>query len=297
MEIRVLKYFLAVAREQNISSAAESLHLTQPTLSRQLKDLEDEIGKTLFIRGKRKITLTEDGVLFRKRAEEIIDLVKKTETEFLSSPNDISGEIFIGGGETLGMKFIANVLNSLHTDFPNIHFNVFSGNGDDVCEKLDNGLLDFGVLSEPVDIHKYNYIPEDFALIARYEKRREVSKAEVLECDFTYENNGMLVGVNKEQIIDAVRGRKKCLITASSGTIDFIRQIKAAYGAYVTVIGTYIDDRTLKELFASLPDITEEELRMRMHMGMQIKQFLLSDRKMFDYIVMYGGEDSVFNYD
>lgn len=158
MEIRVLKYFLAVAREQNISNAAETLHLTQPTLSRQLRDLEDKIGKALFIRGKRKITLTEDGVLFRKRAEEIIDLVKKTETEFLSSPNDISGEIFIGGGETLGMKFIANVLNSLHIDFPNISFNVFSGNGDDVCEKLDNGLLDFGVLSEPVDIHKYNYI-------------------------------------------------------------------------------------------------------------------------------------------
>lgn len=146
-------------------------------------------------------------------------------------------------------------------------------------------------------IQKYNYIPEDFALIARYEKRREVSKAEVLKCDFIYENNGMLVGFNKEQIIDAVRGRKKCLITTSSGTIDFIRQIKAAYGAYVTVIGTYIDDRTLKELFASLPDITEEELRMRMHTGMQIKQFLLSDQKMFNYIVMYGGEDSVFNCD
>lgn len=158
MEIRVLKYFLAVSREQNISNAAEYLHITQPTLSRQLKDLEDEIGKTLFIRGNRKITLTEDGILFKKRAEEIIDLVKKTETEFANTPDTISGEIFIGGGETLGMQFIANILNELHEDYPNIRYNIFSGNGNDVCEKLDNGLLDFGILIEPVDVDKYNYI-------------------------------------------------------------------------------------------------------------------------------------------
>lgn len=158
MEIRVLRYFLAVAREQNISNAAEVLHLTQPTLSRQLKELEDEIGKTLFIRGKRKITLTEDGVLFRKRAEEIVDLVKKTEVEFSESSNDISGEIFIGGGETNGFTFIAKIMNKLHEEYPNIRFNIFSGNSDDVTEKLDNGNLDFGVLIDPVDINKYNYL-------------------------------------------------------------------------------------------------------------------------------------------
>ena len=158
MEIRVLKYFLAVAREQNISNAAEVLHLTQPTLSRQLKDLEDELGTILFIRGKRKITLTEDGILFRKRAEEIINLVDKTESEFSSLSNNVSGEIFIGGGETLGMSFIANILNKLHEDYPNIRYNIFSGNGDDVCEKLDDGLLDFGLLIEPVNISKYGYL-------------------------------------------------------------------------------------------------------------------------------------------
>lgn len=158
MEIRVLKYFLAVAREQNITNAAESLHLTQPTLSRQLKDLEDELKTTLFIRGKRKIELTEDGILFRKRAEEIIDLVDKTKSELQNSSNTISGEIFIGGGETLGMNFIANILNKLHSDYANIRYNIFSGNGDDVCEKLDNGLLDFGLLLEPIDISKYSYI-------------------------------------------------------------------------------------------------------------------------------------------
>lgn len=158
MEIRVLKYFLAVAREQNISNAAEVLHLTQPTLSRQLRDLEDEMGKTLFIRGNRKITLTEDGILFKKRAEEIIELVQKTESEFSNSPNTISGEIYIGGGETLGMQFVAKILNELHEDYPDVRYNIFSGNGDDVCEKLDSGLLDFGILTEPIDISKYNYI-------------------------------------------------------------------------------------------------------------------------------------------
>lgn len=144
-------------------------------------------------------------------------------------------------------------------------------------------------------VPKYNYVPEDFALLPRFGQRKKVSREKVMECDFIYENNGMLVGFNKEQIIDAVRGRKKCLITVSSNTIDFIRQIKAAYGEYVTVIGTYIDDRTLKKLFEELPDITDKELRMRMETGVQIKKAILGDRKLFDYIVMYGGEESVFN--
>ncbi len=158
MEIRVLKYFLAVAREQNITNAADVLHITQPTLSRQLKELEDEIGKTLFIRGKRKITLTEDGRLLRKRAEEIVELVNKTESEFSNSSNEVSGEISIGGGETNGMRLIARTIKKLNINYPNIHYNFFSGNAEDVTEKLDKGLLDFGLLIEPVDVTKYEYI-------------------------------------------------------------------------------------------------------------------------------------------
>lgn len=183
MEIRVLKYFLAVAREQNISNAAEVLHITQPTLSRQLKDLEDEIGTTLFIRGKRKITLTEDGILFRKRAEEIIDLVDKTESEFSNLSNTVSGEIFIGGGETLGMTFIANILNELHQNYPNIRYNIFSGNGDDVCEKLDNGLLDFGILTEPININTYNYLKLPYYDIwgVLMKKESELAKHDIIE--------------------------------------------------------------------------------------------------------------------
>ena len=147
-------------------------------------------------------------------------------------------------------------------------------------------------------IQKYHYIPSDFTLPARFGSRNEASKETVEKCDFTYEYNGMLVGVNKDQIIDAVRGRKKCLITASSHTIEFVRQIKAAYGEYVTVIGTYIDDRTLKQMFEALsdPEITNEELEKRLETGVKIKETILAHRELFDYIVMYGGEDSTFNF-
>ncbi|MCI8273917.1 MAG: LysR family transcriptional regulator [Clostridia bacterium] len=159
MEIRLLKYFLAVAREENITAAAESLHITQPTLSKQLMELEDELGKKLFIRGKRKITLTEDGIILRKRAGEIINLVEKTQSELSSLDEEtISGDIYIGASETDGMRIIAKASNNLQKKYPNIHYHLFSGNSEDVLEKLDKGLIDFGILSEPSDIKKYGYI-------------------------------------------------------------------------------------------------------------------------------------------
>lgn len=127
MELRLLRYFLAVAREENITAAAESLHITQPTLSKQLMELEDELGKTLLIRGKRKVTLTEDGIFFRKRAGEIIDLVEKTQLELNSLDNEIiSGDIYIGAGETEGMRIIAKVSSTLQKKYPNIHYHLFS---------------------------------------------------------------------------------------------------------------------------------------------------------------------------
>lgn len=159
MEIRLLKYFLAVAREENITAAAESLHITQPTLSKQLMELEDELGKKLFIRGKRKITLTEDGILLRKRAGEIVDLLEKTQAELKNLDNEvISGDIYIGAGETEGMRIIAKLSSKLQKKYPNIHYHLFSGNSEDVIEKLDKGLIDFGVLIEPTDIKKYGYV-------------------------------------------------------------------------------------------------------------------------------------------
>ncbi len=158
MELRVLRYFLEVAREENITAAAESLHITQPTLSKQLMELEDEIGKKLFIRGKRRITLTEDGILLRKRASEIIELVEKTESELKKSDEIIVGDVYIGAAETDAMKDIAKICTNLQKKYPHIHYHLFSGNSEDVIEKLDKGLIDFGILFEPSDIKKYNYI-------------------------------------------------------------------------------------------------------------------------------------------
>lgn len=158
MEIRVLKYFLAVAREGSVTGAANSLHLTQPTLTRQLQDLEKELKQQLFIRGKHKITLTPEGMILRKRAQEIVDMVEKTEAEFQSISDVISGDIYIGGGETDSMKYIAEIIKEIQMDYPEIKFHIQSGNAEDVTEKLDKGLLDFGILIQPVDLAKYDYI-------------------------------------------------------------------------------------------------------------------------------------------
>ena len=120
MEIRVLRYFLAVAREESITAAAQSLHVTQPTLSKQLMEIEAELGTTLFLRGKRKITLTEDGIFLRKRAQEIIDLVVKTESEFNDDAEVISGDVYIGGGETEAMRLIAKTIKNMELEYPAI---------------------------------------------------------------------------------------------------------------------------------------------------------------------------------
>ncbi len=158
MEIRVLHYFLTIAREESISGAAKVLHITQPTLSRQMQELEDEFGKKLFVRGNRKITLTDDGLFLRKRAEEIIELVDKTESEMLADQQILNGDIYIGAGETENMRLIIQIIERIQKDYPNIKFHFYSGNADDVTDKLDKGLLDFGVLIEPVNKTKYDFI-------------------------------------------------------------------------------------------------------------------------------------------
>ncbi|WP_276855925.1 LysR family transcriptional regulator [Intestinimonas timonensis] len=158
MELRVLQYFLAVAREQNISAAAQSLHLTQPTLSRQLRELEEELGKQLMLRGNRKITLTQEGMLLRKRAEEILELVDRAEREVMRSDDAVSGDIYIGTGETDGVRQIARAANRLQACYPGIRFHIVSGDAVDVCERLDKGLLDFGVLLGDIDKTKYHYM-------------------------------------------------------------------------------------------------------------------------------------------
>ena len=155
MDIRVLKYFLAVAREENITRAAESLHIAQPSLSKQIMELEQELGKTLFVRGKRKVTLTEEGVLLRKRAEDIVSLVEKTEREISSDFTDISGEIVIGGNAT---NTVLQTASSMQKRNPNVSFQFYSGDATDIIERLDHGNLDFAILLAPIDITKYEYI-------------------------------------------------------------------------------------------------------------------------------------------
>lgn len=155
MDIKVLRYFLALAREESVTAAAEYLHLTQPTLSRQLSELEDELGVKLFIRGSRRITLTDDGMRLRKRAEEILSLVQKTEAEFQAPAETVSGDIYIGGGESYVMGFVTEVMKALQDDYPQIRFHIFSGDADEVTERIDKGLLDFGLLIEPANITKY----------------------------------------------------------------------------------------------------------------------------------------------
>ena len=158
MEIRVLKYFLTVSEIGNITKAANSMHLTQPTLSRQLQELEKELGQKLFIRGNHSVSLTPEGIMLRKRAQEIIDLVDKTETEFTSFKDEVMGDIFIGSGETKSIKLITDIMKTLKKDYPKIKFHIVSGDSGDLVERLDKGLLDFCVLIQPFNLEKYDYI-------------------------------------------------------------------------------------------------------------------------------------------
>ena len=160
MELRVLRYFLAVVREENIIRASEVLHITQPSLSRQLAQLEDELGAKLFERGNRKITMTEAGVLLRRRAEELISLADKTEREFLefNGGDNLTGTISIGGGELSSVSELAKMMRLFNERYPNVNFNFYSGNADSIKDRIDKGLLDFGLLLEPVDIDKYDYL-------------------------------------------------------------------------------------------------------------------------------------------
>lgn len=188
MEIRVLKYFLAVAREKNITNAAMSLHITQSTLSRRLKELEEELGKQLFIRGNKKITLTEDGLLLRKRAEEIVSLSDKTITDIKYSDTLIGGDIAIGCAETEGLRTIIQMMMSVQHTYPNIRFHISSGDKQNVLEDLERGLIDFGIFIDPIDKTNYNYLllprKEVLGVVARKDsslaKKGYVTKEDLL---------------------------------------------------------------------------------------------------------------------
>ena len=157
MELRVLKYFLAVAQEENITKAAALLHLTQPTLSRQLMQLEDELGVQLFHRSRYHIVLTEDGMLLRRRAQELVDLAEKIAREF-HQKDQLRGEISIGSGDLEGMALLSGMLASFQKLHPEVTYQIYSGNADHTKNRIENGTLDLGLLLEPVDIRKYDFI-------------------------------------------------------------------------------------------------------------------------------------------
>lgn len=159
MEIRTLKYFLAIASEENITNAARKLHITQPTLSRQMMELEKELGKPLFVRTNKKTVLTEEGMRLKQRALEITSLVGKTVAEFQTTSEEIYGEIHIGAGETDIMRLVANAVKRIRDKHPMVSFTLFSGSADDILGKLDAGLLDFGLVFSTSVTEKYNHIP------------------------------------------------------------------------------------------------------------------------------------------
>lgn len=159
MELRLLRYFLTVAREGSITNAANALHITQPTLSRQIHELEEELGQPLLVRGSRSVSLTGEGMLLRKRAEEILELVEKTEREVSLGDDVLTGEVSVGAGETVGVHFLTKAAQELRRRYPEVRFQIISGDGMEVCELLDKGLIDFGLVFDHVDRSKYNAIP------------------------------------------------------------------------------------------------------------------------------------------
>lgn len=189
MDIRDMEYFLAITREGSITGAAKSLRLSQPALTRQLRELEEELGKRLIIRGNRSLSLTEEGRLLRKRAEELLSLAERTKREIMNSDAGISGDVYIGAGETEGVHFLTQAAKRLRDRCPDVRFHISSGDTGDVTRELDDGLIDFGLLFGPVDINKYSSLPVPFADTWGVLMRKDsdlASKAEIVPDDLAY---------------------------------------------------------------------------------------------------------------
>ena len=158
MELRTLRYFLAAAQEENITKAADILHVTQPTLSRQMMDLERELGVTLMLRGKNGLTLTDDGIFFRQRAQEIVELADRLEKSFVERQNNISGMVVIGASETVGSQTLSRLIKEFSGKYPAVQFTLYNETVDNIKDRLDKGLVDIGLLLEPVDVTKFDYV-------------------------------------------------------------------------------------------------------------------------------------------
>ena len=158
MELRVLNYFLAIAREENFTRAAEQLHVTQPTLSRQIADLEAELGVKLFLRSSHNIVLTEDGMLLKRRAQEILSLAERTKRDFLYKEENLEGTVMIGSGEFLSGRILADCIAAFRKRYPLVRYEVYSGNAGNIRDSIERGLLDMGLMNDPIDIRKYEFV-------------------------------------------------------------------------------------------------------------------------------------------
>ena len=189
MELRTLRYFLAAAEEENITRAADILHVTQPTLSRQIMDLEKELGATLMLRGKNGLTLTDDGIFFRQRAEEIVELADRLEQAFVERNADISGLITIGASEAVGSRLFAKLIKQFSDQYPLVQFHLYNEMADNIKDRLDKGLVDVGLLLEPVDTVKYDFVrlsqKETWGILMRDDhplaKREAIALDEIVE--------------------------------------------------------------------------------------------------------------------
>lgn len=199
MEIRVLRYFLEIARESNMSRAAKILHVSQPTLSKQMKELESELGKKLFHRGSTSVSLTDEGMLLRKRAEDILTMVDKTTSEFRELDNITGGEVHIGCAESHQIKYLAWVIKDFKEAYPRFRYHLTSGNTEQVVERLDRGLIDFAFIVEPPNLERYNHIEipgtDIWGLAIRKDhplaEKREIVFADLTEVDLICSEQGM----------------------------------------------------------------------------------------------------------
>ena len=212
MELRVLNYFLVIANEKNFTKASQLLHITQPTLSRQIAQLEKELGTKLFIRNNHNISLTEDGLILKRRAEELISLAEKTKKELSYNDKELEGLINIGCGEFLSSKILCDIVAEFRKKYPLVQFDLYSGNGNNVCDRIESGLLDIGLVQIPFDINKYNYInmpiKEQWGIYLCDEC--ELSQKEYIEPN-DLQNIPIITTVNKymEQKINSWLGKNK----------------------------------------------------------------------------------------
>ena len=240
MELRVLRYFLAVAREENITKAAALLHLTQPTLSRQLMQLEEELGVQLFHRSRYHIVLTDEGMLLRRRAQELVDLADKTAREFQKDP-ELRGEISIGSGDLEAMGTLAELLADFQKQHPQVTYQIYSSNADSTKEHLEEGALDLGLLLEPVDISKYDFFrlpgKEQWGVLIREDSplaaKESVTARDLAEVPLIVTKRGLV----QQELKRWFSPYAENLQISASGNLPFnmAQMARAGMGAFLTV--------------------------------------------------------------